>query len=265
MRKLTILMILTMCLFITPMSFANEFGGGTSADAFANGTGYATGVGSVEYQGSIVPRNYPIPGSLSFPNTPSEFLNDSHDGNYISIADMFPSGTSFTKAELVAMLTPVDKHWYNSLGVDSNFHNWTGTTQNIKDVPDTTTMAFYYNVFTDKLPHAVTSKPVGSSLARVTNTLADSWSLIAKIGLNGLRIPNCNSVLLTGEGVQKVVKTKAFGLSLGYTHVNISDGQQTQAGAAVVGIGGVWGEAARKANPFIQASYLPNPTTAITK
>jgi hypothetical protein len=254
-----------LCLALSSMALAVDGGYGSGTSLQTQSSAFGAGISDVTYQGSVVPRNYPIPGTATYPIAPNEFLNDSKDGNYISITDMFPSGTIFTKKELVAMLTPVDKHWYESLGIDANFHNWTGTTQKIKNVPDTATMAFVYNVFTDNLPHPVTIKPIGSDLARVTDTLADSWSLIARIGLNGLRIPNCNSVLLTGQGVQKVVKVKAYGASLGYTHVNISDGGQTQAGAAVIGIGATFGEAGRRGNPFIQASYLPNPTTVITK
>lgn len=262
MKKLLV-MVCMFSLFFIPMAFAYEgYGDGSSNRVDASTISGATGIGNgeVNVNGVPIPRPLPYPVNVPFVGTPNEFLNESSDGNYVTILNMFPSGTVFTKAELVAMLSPVDARWYNTKGlfpgIDGNFHSWGGI-QDIKNVPDSAAVTFIYVIPQSNVPTPVQSKPIGSDSARVTNGIADSWSLIARIGLNALTIPKCNTVLLTSEGKQKFTKVSAMGIALGFSYAKITeDGRGADGGTGTLGIGYTSGKAGRLANPWIQASFL---------
>ena len=179
---------------------------------------------------------------------PSEFNNNSIDGNFVLAKNMLLFNQAYTKAQLVAMLGDNAPKFYNKTYV-SNFSSWGGLRE-LKDVKAEETVTFIYEVKDMKL------NQVGKDVAMVQDGITDSYTLLAEIGLKALTIPGVKYVYLTGEGLQKMTITSAWGVSLGYTYAYISEGAGTaSAGTSNIGVGYSSGKAGRVGNPWLQASF----------
>jgi len=186
-------------------------------------------------------RGFGIPGTANYVNMPSEFLNDTQFANVQPVKFILSFGCTFNRIHLTNMK---EDGWVKILQATNLYGNKA-------EANDTDTITFVTDA--TALPKGV--KKIGAIVAKGNTGNTTTEQVLGEIGLQALEIKGAKYVLISGEGMQKMTKTSAWGISLGYTLAGINDGQSTfQTGTA--GIGYSTGEAGRQASAFVHAVVL---------